>query len=356
MWLTSDPVTLAGLTAPGYVFLLGTGAAVLASLVVLRQIMLPRPIPGIPYNEHATRRIMGDLPDMLAHPNRRQWIVDQAKKHQAPLMQFFLSPFRPPAVFVFDHREAQNLSVRRIKEFDRGSTTRHSFGIAIPNQILCLPTHSAQYKHNMRLIRDLMTPTFLREVSAPHIYEKVRWVLSLWDGKVAMAGGRAFDGTADVHHAALDMIMGASFGFEKSQSMLQTKLDHLARAGVASSASPTAEVVEFEDPPLLEELQACTTMADAISLGFKSPLPWLNTFVYRNLVPSYRRALAVSQRMAKREIAKSVERLHTGHPQRCAMDQMLEREEALAKKEGRQPDYFSDVIKDEVSSVSRPRG
>ncbi|KAH6695550.1 cytochrome P450 monooxygenase [Plectosphaerella plurivora] len=351
MWPSLDPVTFAGFTVDGGVFLAGAAAAVVASLMLLRQIMLPRPIPGIPYNKHSARRILGDYPDILRHPNRRAWFIDQAKKHQEPMFQFFVSPFRGPIIFIFDHREAQNLSMRRLKEFDRSKLTADIFRTGVPHGILCMRTSSPEYKSNMSLIRELMTPTFLREVSGPHIYEKVTWLLQLWDKKADISKGRPYDSTNDVHHAALDMIMAASFGIDKSQSMLQLKLDHLGRTnGAVAAAADSDTVASFEEPELLDELAACKVVADQIGAAIKSPVPWLNALVVRNLVPSMVKALGVFDRMARREIGKSVERLHSGHPQRCAMDQLLAREEVLAKKEGRQPDYYREPIKDELFS------
>ncbi|KAM0327017.1 hypothetical protein ACHAQA_006140 [Verticillium albo-atrum] len=351
MFRYTDPVTIAGFTASGYVVLAVWGFLVLAFLALLRQYMLPKPIPGIPYNPAAAKRIFGDVPDILRAPNRRDWFAAQGRKHNVPVFQFFTSPFRGPMVFVFDHHEAQNLSMRRLKEFDRSRLTRDVFSIVVPNQMLCLASHDAQYKKNMSLVRELMTPTFLRQVSAPHIHEKVLWLLELWGEKAVLAGGRPFNSSADVHHAALDMIMGASFGFEREQSMLQAKLRTLEQTKgslLKATAENRDDVVEFEDPALIGELAACKVIADSIGIQMRSVFPLLNAWFYRNVVPSMRNAMSVYKNMARREIGKSVERLHAGRPDRCAMDQLLAREDILAKKEGRKPDYYSETIKDEL--------
>ncbi|KAF3349868.1 hypothetical protein VD0004_g6024 [Verticillium dahliae] len=353
MWSPS-PVTVAGFTAPGHVALAAKVLTAVVFLLLFRRFMLPRPIPGIPYNKHSANRILGDVPDIISSGDRREWFVSQAIKHKSPMVQFFTSPFRPPAVFLFDHREAQNISVRRLKEFDRSLLTRDIFSIAVPHQMIALQSRNPQHKKNMSLVRELMTPTFLRQVSAPHIHEKILWLLDLWAQKAAVADGRLFNANTDVHHAALDMIMGASFGLEKHQSQLQVKLDSLQRE-TASLPAPRAagggdgdEVLEFDDPPMLRELQACKTIADSIGVNIKSILPVYNAWFYRNVVPSMRGALKTYRAMARREISKSLERLHAGHPDRSAMDQLLAREDVLAKKEGRKPDYYSEVIMDEL--------
>ncbi|KAJ0160596.1 Cytochrome P450 3A24 [Colletotrichum tanaceti] len=40
--------------------------------------------------------------------------------------------------------------------------------------------------------------------------------------------------------------------------------------------------------------------------------------------------------------------MEAGEPPRCAMDQILVRERAIAEKEGRSPEYYSDTVKDEL--------
>lgn len=61
-----------------------------------------------------------------------------------------------------------------------------------------------------------------------------------------------------------------------------------------------------------------------------------------------RKARAGRDRLRDREVAKSIERRRLGQPQRCALDSMLAREDAIAEKEGRKPDYRSQTIMSEV--------
>lgn len=61
-----------------------------------------------------------------------------------------------------------------------------------------------------------------------------------------------------------------------------------------------------------------------------------------------RNAHRLAARLQQREIANGLERRRTGQAQRCAVDQILAREEAMAEKEGRKPDYYSQTITSEV--------
>ena len=61
-------------------------------------------------------------------------------------------------------------------------------------------------------------------------------------------------------------------------------------------------------------------------------------------------AFALTKQLQEREIANGIKRRANGEAMKCALDEVSVREEALAKKEGREPDYYSQVITSEVSS------
>jgi hypothetical protein len=79
--------------------------------------LLPKPIPGIPYNKSAARSLLGDVPEMMSYISRTQeiwpWVADQTTKHQSPIVQVWGRPFSKPWVVVSDHREAQDILLRR---------------------------------------------------------------------------------------------------------------------------------------------------------------------------------------------------------------------------------------------------
>ncbi|KAK1547697.1 cytochrome P450 [Colletotrichum paranaense] len=68
--------------------------AVLPILYILYQIILPKPIPGIPYNKHAAKSIFGDIPDIKREPpgNLLIWIAAQSRRHNSPMFQVWLGP------------------------------------------------------------------------------------------------------------------------------------------------------------------------------------------------------------------------------------------------------------------------
>ena len=134
---------------------------------------LPRVIPGIPYNKHAASRILGDVPDFLEYvkDNRGEavsWWHQQLLKHDSSIVQLFLRPFAKPFVIVADFREAQDVLLRRTKEFDRSQFFEDIFGGALPMHHINQKT-TDQMKAQKRLLADTMMPAFLQGVSARHI-------------------------------------------------------------------------------------------------------------------------------------------------------------------------------------------
>jgi hypothetical protein len=87
-----------------------SGAFFLAAFLFYRW-LLPKPIPGIPYNPAATKTIFGDIPSMLEHLKTHKtlgdWIVGHNIRHQSPIVQMFTSLFGKPWVVISDYREAQ---------------------------------------------------------------------------------------------------------------------------------------------------------------------------------------------------------------------------------------------------------
>ena len=87
----------------------------------LYRVALPKPIEGIPYNSHAVRRILGDVPDAMKYRADTHevfgFLEEQLVKHNTPIFQFFMRPFGKPWVVISDFRETQDILSRRTREF-----------------------------------------------------------------------------------------------------------------------------------------------------------------------------------------------------------------------------------------------
>lgn len=97
-------------------------AIILAACYAFYRWALPRPIPGIPYNKDAANSILGDAPDALRFSENSEivtWMKETLIKLNEPMIQVFMKPFSKPWVIVADFREAQDVTSRRTREFDR---------------------------------------------------------------------------------------------------------------------------------------------------------------------------------------------------------------------------------------------
>jgi hypothetical protein len=140
--------------------------SILAGIVwLLRWLALPKPLRGIPYDQTSATRLAGDVPNMRNAKRVRVWLRHQFEKHNSPIVQVFMTPFQKPWVLVADFREAQDVMIRRTKEFDRSALTTDSFGGVMPESHINMKTADRRFKRNKELVKDLMTPAFLNEVS-----------------------------------------------------------------------------------------------------------------------------------------------------------------------------------------------
>ncbi|QPC69157.1 hypothetical protein HYE67_011388 [Fusarium culmorum] len=347
---------------------LAGGLLLVGFIYTIYRSILPRPLEGIPYNVAATKRIFGDLPEVRAYGSLTDWLATQAVKHQSPIFQAFIRPISKPWVVVTDYYEASEICTRRFKEFDRGSASTSIFKGVVPGSQITLQSHNPQFKKNKDLVRNLMTPTFLSEVrrihdrahgqdkvmltlmciqvSAPEIYDKFSRLVELWNLKLDHADGKFFAASRDIHHAALDIIVCASFGIDTQDTQLVKEKDQL-------SIEPRSEndgEISFKEVPLREELGALTVLSESVAKVVRTPSPPFFHFLYRNLSSQMRNAIALTRKLQRREIANGIKRRQNGEAMKCALDEISVREEATAKKEGREPDYHSQTIASELMS------
>lgn len=95
------------------------GVVVLAVGYYLYLAALPKPIPGIPYNEASAKRILGDAVDAIAEHKRTGdsmgWMTNQLIRHSKPVIQLFMRPLGKPWVILADFRETHDIMVRRTR-------------------------------------------------------------------------------------------------------------------------------------------------------------------------------------------------------------------------------------------------
>ncbi|KAI9146951.1 Cytochrome P450 monooxygenase TRI13 [Paramyrothecium foliicola] len=311
-------------------------------LYYLYRYLLPKPIPGIPYNLEASKSLLGDIPRIQKEAGNN--IFEPSSSHSAP-----------PTVVVTDFREGQDILMRR-KEFERSD-----FSIAIlsgeaPKFHISLKT-GPEWKAHRRLLQDLMNPKFLHEAAAPNIYKSAIRLLSLWKMKAQIARGRPFNAELDIFYAALDAVFDFGFGDAVEMRALTPQIENVARLDAAylqaSSNDVDEKALEFPcapvDPSFEAMLKAVDNITPIASSGFPSIAWW-----FIGWKPSVRKNRALIDKFLKDQLTKAAERVNvegayaSDDHVRSAVELMMQREATSAKKEGRESVFWNRAMRDET--------
>lgn len=329
-----------------------------AALYGLYLWLLPKPLPGIPYDEVSAKRILGDIPSMdkfgRSGDTPRRFFTRAAGELSAPLIQIFLGPFNKPALVISDFREAQDLQVRHAKVLNRGKMNREIWNGLIPGHFIAMEDDDERYKGARELARDLMTPSFINQVNAPASHERVEECIALWRHKISVAKGRPFDVIRDLGLLTFDIMLTAALGFGARDSevalllrRLQTNPEEQGGDCPQSLGGPDT-LYQFpynEEPEIMRAIDRITLAA---AHAANSPSAW--TFhAFNKLTPSMRKAQSIKTRTAQSYIDRSTRRLAeegSSFKPQAAVDYMVSREAALAAKAGRKPDFSSASIHD----------
>jgi hypothetical protein len=180
-------------------------------------------------------------------------------------------------------------------------------------------------------------------------------LVKLWHEKCLYAAERPFDGKRDIQRAALDVITAVSFGLDDENSATRRQLDDVlsrSTAGV-TFAEPGKDIVEFPVHPLTTELDATLTIVESSAVGFSSPIPRWHYWILSQF-PYLKDAARVREEWTRREIDKAVKAISKDGSDnesatRSALEFMVLREAAAAKKAQRPPRFHRRRIYDEVS-------
>ncbi|KAK0373422.1 cytochrome P450 monooxygenase [Colletotrichum limetticola] len=316
----------------------------------------PRPLTGIPYNESALKSFLGDLPAFQHARNHGKgftvWMRDLAQKHRSPIVQVFLGPFTPPCVVLFDYRESYDIVARRTKEFDRCRRDAETMSTILPEHHLSMVSTDARFKGNKDLVKDLMAPGFLNEVSAPEIYSKALSLIELWNVKSKWAAGRPFEAHHDLQNAALDIIMSAAFGKTSNGGVLRQHI--LQETGYRPFLVPKdlKEPACFKSLGLPTEYQATVDITHFMGRVVTSPFPkqfaWLlKTFTSVSSV-FVKKDYFIRSQIQKAVASLSDKWLQGEKAAKSALDFIVLREVTAAKKSGRKPSFTSKRLEDEL--------
>ncbi|KAK7757028.1 hypothetical protein SLS62_001044 [Diatrype stigma] len=325
-------------------FMIGGALAVLVLQILIKRLIYPRPLPGIPYNKDAAKSITGDRPFIAAtYKKFTEWslpIGRRSLEYGSPVHQVFLTSFAKPIVLVDDPREVSDMLLRRQKEFDK-SNAHGIWKTFIPDSTIAKAT-TEEYKAQRRTWQDAMNPDFLRRVVAKTIYDRVVDLTRLWAVRSSRSSGSAVDVSEDFSFAALDAIWTATFG------------EHLDLVNSQIQALETGKKVKTKGLDMHSTVQYLDQLA-TVWRGALWPA-FTRWRLQRNA--NFRRYMQMKDREIDRILLDASARFQrlldgssTGEEHdTCAMDLVLRRNMLAAQKAGKQvPDPTKDSkLRDEL--------
>ena len=343
-------------------------------LYALYRRLLPKPIPGdIPYDPASARSLLGDLPklarELRSGGSFGSFFAKQAEAHQSPIFQIFIQfpNSTKPIVVIDDPLELQDLLLRRGAEFDRSQYISDFVRGANEHVLLGLKTSDPSFKYLRLLMRDTMTPAFLRNVASPVIHEKVESLVRVWELKAKIAQGRSFSAVNDLKNAAIEAVNAFSFGDVPEYEIFNNQAESLAamstdeqlkKSQYAAGLDEDGEVA-FPVAKLHDLIHANIECVEALEYLVGNPLPVLTWKILEKTL--LRKAIAGRDKFFHCQIAQAKERLdQVGELDgwnaddkwvKCAMDLMLMREKQAAEKDGREPDYFGPLMQADVRHI-----
>lgn len=332
-------------------------AVAIAGLFRLYLLALPKPIPGIPYNKHSATKLFGDIGAVLKHVKKdggtfATYCQSVAESLDAPLVQVFMKPFAPPLLVLSDFRETQSLMRRN--DFDRSDGMADMILGLIPEHHMRMKT-DAKWKSQRLLIKDLMLPSWLHSVAAPEIHRHVTALVELWGHKARLADGKAFAASEDLRRVTSDSVMSFCFGQRFQDTATGPAIDALRGRKVAvdiRTGDASEQPVDFPLTPLSPVLKALDTLFGLIGKIHGSPKPSL-TWAYLLQKPQNAHAAQLRDAYISGELKYAVDQLNDSSGDdsgKSAVHHMVLREKLLAEKEGREPQYLSKVMRDEVGN------
>jgi hypothetical protein len=326
---------------------------------------LPKPIPGIPYSRESARNPLGSIPSMLRLQSETgatfvDYMIHMGQKLDSPIFQVFLGPYTTPHVVLADFRESQDILLRR-KEFDRAVESMSSvFAGMIPDHHIHMKTDGT-WKAHRKLIQDMLLPSVMSSVAGPMIYANTSELIKLWRLKAKIGGGRPFDAHKDVFQGALDAILGVTFGETFQHHAIKPKVEYLnsldkdalARLGLNADRTNIDEPVDFPEGRKDHVIAAILDLADSLDGMPAAPFPMLR-WAYLSRTSTVSRAIKTKKEFIERELDLAVKKQNATKETdprasiKSCVDLVVRKEREMAEKEGREPQYLSPVMNDEV--------
>lgn len=324
------------------------------TLYLLYLHLLPKPIKGIPYNEEATRNLLGDLPSFISWNKSTKgelysWLLSQIHRHNSPLVQVFVPLFGKPWLILTDYVESEDILLRRNDDFKKADFQINNFKCTSPDHHIAMQTN-AEFKRHRQLIQDLMTPSFLHNTTAPLLHACFSDVMQLWDIKARLAQGRPFEARTDLYNGTVDMTWAAFFGLDSPVNQTRANVAALSARSLKDIMNNDDGSIKHPEIPRRPEFNSIQHIAWSLEIPMQSPTPKLAHWMHRQ-TKKWKDAWRIKEQVIKTEIDKRLRDYRTNGNKfdiRDGLDSVLHREHVMAEREGKKPDFYSRAVFDEV--------
>ncbi|KAI1380700.1 cytochrome P450 [Hypoxylon crocopeplum] len=324
-----------------------TLTVLISGIYVIYQRLLPKPLPGIPFDPESARSLWGDEPALRDDPaGLAKWCSKQLDKHGSPICQALMGPFKTPVVLVADVKETRELLMSRI-DFDRSAYIIDRFPL-FGEFHLNMKTGDG-WRMSRGWLKDLLAPHYLHDVAGPTIHSHTLNLIDLWDLKARKADGRVFSMREDLKTFALDVIVTFHFGDDFKDSALKRQIQHVEHLDQSRLAVEKHGNVTFPRGSLHEFQQGLTDVGDRMAAIYTTKWPpSLVSWWARYGSPHYRKFFEAKDGFIRKHIDLGLERLRNEVEAKTGLDYMVYREQKAARKTGREPVWGKQIMVDEA--------
>jgi hypothetical protein len=175
--------------------------------------------------------------------------------------------------------------------------------------------------------------------------------IALWREKAKVADGHPFDADNDLGCLTFAVIQAAALGLSDQNDASLQFSDRLRNTDSSSfSAEDKDTPFPFPSMEKPELLTAMATIGHAASECYKQPFPGL-FYLINNQRPTMKKAFKSKTTIIQSYIDRSIQRISeegASFQPKSAIDYMVSREDAAAKKAGRKPDFHSSTMNEGV--------
>ena len=252
---------------------------------------------------------------------------------------------------VADFRESQDILMRRT-EFDK--PTFLGDGLQALGDFHARYKTNSAFKARRQLKQDLMTPSFLNNFMGPFMHSKGLELVKLLETKMYLAKGKPFSVISDFDYAALDVMLNYAFGGNMVDSALGPQVNLITQ--LDSFEIPDGdpdEPVTFPKAPTSHFLEAVHDAPEVIEKTIIAWTPRLSHWWWKQQ-SWYKKIFSQKSQCVPPQITKALENYQAGEV-KSALEHSLRQEQVTAEKQGREPQFDSHTMVDEVRSNPRSR-